>query len=382
MSLNSDFLMALNQIEAEKGISKEVLLQAICDALLSAYKKDRGSSQNVRVEVDSKDGRVKVLAKKDVVETVVDERNQIHIEEARLKDVRYKLGDAMEIEVTPRNFGRIAAQTAKQVVIQRIREAERGLVYDKFKNREGDVITGVIQRRENRNVFIDLGDTEGILAVNEQVNTERYELGDRMKVYILSVKKANKGPQVFVSRTHPVFLKRLLELEVPEIHDGIVEIKALVREAGSRSKVAVASQLSEVDAIGACVGPRGSRIQAVVNELNGEKVDIIEWKKDIGEFIANALSPAKVLNVKLEEAKRHATVVVPDDQLSLAIGKEGQNARLAAKLTGWKIDIKCESLVGDDQQSPGADEEKGCEAHEQGQESSHEDVHRVSSDQA
>ncbi len=376
--MNSELLTALNQLAAEKGISKDLLLQAISDALLSAYKKDKGSAQNARVEVDSKGGQVKVIAKKDVVEDVVDTRNQIHLEEAKKKNIRCQPGDVLEVEVTPKNFGRIAAQTAKQVVVQRIREAERDLIYEKYKNREGDIVTGVVQRQENKNVFIDLGEVEAILTPNEQVPTENYQFGDRIKVYILSVKKANKGPQVFVSRTHPVFLKRLLEMEVPEIYDGIVEIKSVVREAGSRSKVSVASQSSEVDPVGACVGPRGSRIQAIVNELKGEKIDIIQWDKDMMKFVANALSPAKILDVRLNEDKRHTTVIVPDDQLSLAIGKEGQNARLAARLTGLRIDIKNKSRIAQEECTLKEEGKEGCEAHEQDEADSHEDMHRMS----
>ena len=376
--MNSELLTALNQLAAEKGIPMDLLLQAICDALLSAYKKDKGSAQSARVEVDPKGGQVRVIAKKDVVENVVDARNQIHLEEAKKKNIRCQPGDVVEVEVTPKNFGRIAAQTAKQVVVQRIREAERDLVYDRYKDREGDVVTGVVQRQENKNVFIDLGEIEAILTPNEQVPVENYQFGDRIKVYILSVKKANKGPQVFVSRTHPVFLKRLLEMEVPEIYDGTVEIKSVVREAGSRSKVSVVSQSSQVDPVGACVGPRGSRIQAIVNELKGEKIDIIQWDKELTKFVANALSPAKILEVRLNEDKRHTIVIVPDDQLSLAIGKEGQNARLAARLTGLRIDIKSKSRAAQEGCTSKEEGKEGCGTHEQDEADSHEDMHRMS----
>ncbi|MBC7335584.1 MAG: transcription termination/antitermination protein NusA, partial [Clostridia bacterium] len=268
---------------------------------------------------------------------------EISLEEAQRLDPRYRPGDRVEVEVTPRNFGRIAAQTAKQVVVQRIREAERNLVYDEFSGREQDIVTGVVRRTENRNVLIDLGRTEAILAPSEQVSTEVYRQGERIKTYILEVRKTTKGPQILVSRTHPGLVRRLFELEVPEIHDGIVEIKAVAREPGLRSKIAVHSHDHNVDPIGACVGPRGMRVQTVVNELRGEKIDIIRWSPDTAEFVGSALSPAKVIAVELDEENRTAQVIVPDYQLSLAIGREGQNARLAARLTGWKIDIKSES---------------------------------------
>ncbi|HHW08043.1 MAG TPA: transcription termination/antitermination protein NusA [Clostridia bacterium] len=343
--MNTEFLEALDEIAQSKGIDTEVLLEAIEAALISAYKKNFGSLQNVRVEVHRTTGEFKVYSRKQVVEQVNDERTEISLEEARQIDPRYNINDVVEFEVTPKEFGRIAAQTAKQVVVQRIREAERNIIYDEYVNKEQDIITGVVQRQEGGNVFIDLGRTEAILTPQEQMPGEEYRTHDRIKAYIVEVKKTTKGPQILVSRTHPGLLKRLFELEVPEITEGIVEIKSIAREAGSRSKIAVASRDENVDPVGACVGPKGARVQTIVNELKGEKVDIIKWSSDLEVFVANSLSPAKVLSVEVNEAEKTARVIVPDYQLSLAIGKEGQNARLAAKLTGCKIDIKSESQV-------------------------------------
>jgi N utilization substance protein A len=341
--MNMEFIEALEDLEREKGIAMEVLLEAIEAALISAYKRNFGSLQSVRVQIERTTGEVKVYARKTVVEEVLDQRADISLTDARKLDIRYELEDIVEIEVTPRDFGRIAAQTAKQVVVQRIREAERGLIYEEFANREGDIVTGIVQRYEQKNVLIDLGKIEAVLQPSEQTNVEEYRTGDRIKTYIIEVKKTTKGPQVLVSRTHPGLLKRLFELEVPEIYDGIVELKGVAREAGSRSKIAVYSADENIDPVGACVGPKGSRVQTVVSELRGEKIDIIRWNSDAAEFVASALSPAKVVSVQIHEDEKIARVVVPDYQLSLAIGKEGQNARLAAKLTGWKIDIKSES---------------------------------------
>lgn len=334
---------ALEQIAREKGITKEVLIDTIEAALISAYRKNFGSAQNVRVLIDRLTGEVKVFSRKNVVEMVEDSRTEMSLEEAREIDPRYNLEDIVEIEVTPKDFGRIAAQTAKQVVVQRIREAERNLIYEDFRNREGDIITGIVQRQEQKNVFIDLGKVEAVLGPTEQIPNEIYKLGDRIKTYVVEVKKTTKGPQVAVSRTHPGLLKRLFELEVPEIHEGIVELKSTAREAGSRSKIAVYSKNEDVDPIGSCVGPKGARVQTIVNELKGEKIDIVKWDQDPAKFVANALSPSKVLSVEIDEKEKIARVVVPDHQLSLAIGKEGQNARLSAKLTNWKIDIKSQS---------------------------------------
>lgn len=341
--MNLELIEALHDLEKEKGIDFEVLVEAIEAALISAYKKNFGTLQNVRVFFDKETGEIKVYSRKTIVEEVNDSRMEIVLEEARKRDPRYEIGDIMETEETPHNFGRIAAQTAKQVVVQRICEAERDLIYGEFSNREGDIVTGIVQRFEGKTVFIDLGKVEACLSPNEQMPGEQYVMGNRLKTYIIEVKRTTKGPQILVSRTHSGLLKRLFELEVPEIHDGTVEIKSISREAGTRSKIAVYSKNENVDPVGSCVGPKGLRVQNIVQELNGEKIDIVKWSSDMTKFIANSLSPAKVLFVDIFPDEKIAKVVVPDYQLSLAIGKEGQNARLAAKLTGWKIDIKNES---------------------------------------
>lgn len=341
-----EIIRALDELQKERGIAKEVLLDAIEAALVSAFKRHYGSSQNVRVIIDPGTGKVLVLARKVIVEEIEDPKTQVSLEDARVIDPAYNPGDVIENEVTPREFGRIAAQTAKQVVVQRIREAERGVLYEQFSNREGDVVTGTVSRVEARNVILDLGKTEASLPQQEQVPTERYEPGTRLKCYVVEVRKTNRGPMVVLSRTHPGLLKRLLELEIPEISEGVVEIRGIAREAGARSKVAVLARDPNVDPVGACVGPRGARIQAVVSELAGEKIDVIPWSEDYSTFIANALSPAKVVEVRPDFISKVAMVIVPDYQLSLAIGREGQNARLAAKITGWKIDIKSEAQVG------------------------------------
>lgn len=341
--MNHDFMAALEAIEKEKGINKDILFEAIEAALISAYRRNFNSSHNVRVNIERETGKIKVFSCLDVVENVSKPQQEILLEEARKKNPLLKIGEVLELEVTPKNFGRIAAQTAKQVVIQRIREAERELIYEEYVDREEDIVTGIFQRFEQKNALINLGKTEAILPPSEQIPGEVFRQGDRIKVFILEVKKTTKGPQIFVSRTHPSFLKRLFELEVPEIYNGVVEIKAVAREPGYRSKIAVHSRNKDVDPIGACVGPRGSRVQAIVMELKGEKIDIIDWSEDPEVFVASSLSPAKVIKVIIGEEKKPATVVVPDYQLSLAIGKEGQNARLAAKLSGWKIDIVNES---------------------------------------
>ncbi|MBQ1395875.1 MAG: transcription termination/antitermination protein NusA [Eubacterium sp.] len=338
--MNKEFIDALNELERDRHISKDILLDAIEAALVAAYKKNYGTSQNVRVEIDDTTGDIVVLSKLDVVEEVTDEMVEISLEEAQEIDPRYEVGDEIEFEVTTDDFGRIAAQTAKQVVVQRIREAERGMVFDDFKDRQGEIITGIVQRKSGNTLYVDVGHTEGILPVKEQVPGERFNVNDRLKAYIMDVKRTAKGPQVFLSRSHPGLVKRLFELEVPEIADGTVEIRGIAREAGSRTKIAVWTEFENVDPVGSCVGTRGSRVQAVVDELGGEKIDIIAWSDDPEELIANVLSPAKVEEVFIDEDEHVATAVVPDYQLSLAIGKEGQNVRLAAKVSGWKIDIK------------------------------------------
>ena len=338
--MNMEFIEAIEALEREKGISKDVLIDAIESALVSAYKKNYGTSQNVRVNIDRETGDIDVFMRRDIVEEVEDPFSQASLEEAQEIDPAYELGDVIEYQVTPRDFGRIAAQTAKQVVVQRIRETERGMIYDDYISRQSEVVTGIVQRISNDTVFVSMGRAEGILAPNEQIPGERYRVNERIKVYVMDVKKTTKGPQVFLSRTHPGLVKRLFELEVPEIQEGVVEIKSIAREAGSRTKIAVCTYDENVDPVGSCVGTRGGRVQAVVDELAGEKIDIINWSEEPGKLISSALSPAKVEMVLIDEEGKSATVVVPDYQLSLAIGKEGQNVRLAAKLCGWKIDIK------------------------------------------
>ena len=344
--MNKEFIQAIEDLEKEKHISKEILLEAIESALVSAYKKNYGTSQNVRVDINEETGDINVYMRMDVVadEEIEDELTQIPLSEAMEIDPRYEVGDVVEYQVTPRDFGRIAAQTAKQVVVQRIREAERGMIFDNFITRQGEILTGTVQRISNETLFVNVGNTEGILSPNEQVPGERYKVNDRLKVYIMDVRKTNKGPQVFLSRSHPGLVKRLFELEVPEIEDGTVEIKGIAREAGSRTKMAVYTEYENVDPVGACVGTRGNRVQAIVDELHGEKIDIITWSEDPEVLIANVLSPAKVEKVIIpDEDEKSAIVIVPDYQLSLAIGKEGQNVRLAARVSGWKIDIKSHS---------------------------------------
>lgn len=341
--MNSQFMDALNELEKQKGISRDVLIEAIEAALVTAYKRNFNQAQNVRVDLNFENGSMRVFSRKDVVEEVEDDRLQLSLEEAKSVNPAYEIGDVVEQEVTPRNFGRIAAQTAKQVVTQRVREAERGLIYEEFVDRAEDIVNGVVERLDARNIYVGLGKVEAVLPANEQIPTETYKPHDRIRVYITKVERTSRGPQVFVSRTHPGLLRRLFEMEVPEIYDGIVEIKSIAREAGDRSKISVYAHNSEIDPVGSCVGTKGARVQAIVNELGGEKIDIVEWSEDPVVFVANALSPSKVLSVLVNEEERSTTVIVPDYQLSLAIGKRGQNARLAAKLTGWKIDIKSET---------------------------------------
>ena len=344
--MGENIIEVLAEIEKEKGISQDILIEAIESAVASAYKKNYGAKNDIEVNMNKDTGAIKVFDKKVVVKKVSNPSNEISIDELKLSDKdkdQYKIGDIIFIEITPREFGRIAAQTAKQVIVQKIREAERKLIYETYIDKERDIVTGIVQRIENRNVIMDLGRAEALLLPNEQIRNEEYCKGKRMKVYILEVRKTSKGPKILTSRTHPELLKRLFELEVPEIHEGLVEIKSIAREAGKRSKVAVYSRDEKVDPVGACIGDKGSRIKAIMAELKEEKIDIVRWSNDEKTFIANSLSPAKVLAVDLLEKERKAIVVVADQQLSLAIGKEGQNARLAAKLTNWKIDIKKET---------------------------------------
>ena len=353
--MNQDFMLALEAIEKEKGIKKETLFEAIEAALISAYKRNFNSAHNVKVYINRETGEIGVFSCLEVVDRILNAQHEIHIDEARKKDPQYQLGDIVEVEVTPKNFGRIAAQTAKQVVIQRIREAERELVYEEYVDREEDIVTGLVQRFEQKNAIINLGKTEAILTPTEQIPGENFKQGDRIKAYIIEVKKTTKGPQILVSRTHPGLLKRLFELEVPEIYNGVVEIKSISREPGNRSKIAVFSRNKDVDPVGACVGPKGARVQSVVNELKGEKIDIVEWSDDPEVFVARSLSPAKTIKVNIRPDYKSAVIVVPDYQLSLAIGKEGQNVRLAAKLSGCKIDIVSESKYNE-KNSPKNDE--------------------------
>ena len=341
-----ELLDSLEIIEKEKGIPKETIFEAIETSLVTACKKNYGTSQNIKVDMNRETGEIKVFAQKEVVEDVYDAFLEVSLEDAQEINPMYELGDFVDFEITPKNFGRISAQTAKQVVVQKFREAEREKMYNEFSAKEKEVETAIVQRTDGKgNIIVNLGKTDAILPMTEQLPGETYKFKDRLKVYILKVSLARNGPQVTVSRTHYELVKRLFELECPEIFDGTVEIKGISREAGSRTKMAVYSNSENVDAVGACVGQNGSRVDVIVNELKGEKIDIIPWSEDPAEFIAAALRPANVVAVEIDENEdeKSAKVVVPDNQLSLAIGKEGQNVRLAARLTGWKIDIKSES---------------------------------------
>ena len=341
--MSKELFDALNYLSKEKGIDKDLLMEALEAALISAYKKNFKSASNVRVALDEETGKMQVFSRKEIVEEVFDPQEEISIDQAKEIDPSYEVEDVVEVEVTPRDFGRIAAQAAKQVVTQRVREAERSVIFSEYQEREDDIMNGIIQRVDPRFVYIDLGKVEAKLAESERMTTETYRVHDRIKVYVTKVENTNKGPQVYVSRTHPGLLKRLFETEVPEIYDGTVEIKSVAREAGDRSKISVYAADEEIDPVGSCVGQRGQRVQTVVDELKGEKIDIVEYSDDPIVYVSNALSPSKVTKVIVDEENKATTVIVPDNQLSLAIGKRGQNARLAAKLTGWKIDIKSES---------------------------------------
>lgn len=341
--MNQEFILALKQLESEKGIREDVILEALETALISSYKKNYGTSQTVDVTIDRDTGEISVSAEKTVVDEVMDDQMEISLEDAKKINPRLEIGDIYYEAINPEKFGRIAAQTARQVVIQRIKDAEREVIFDDYADRENEIITCDVQRVSKGNVFVDLGKTEAILPVSEQTPGESYSQGDRYKMLILEVNRQPKGPQIVLSRSHPNLVRRLFELEVPEIHDGVVEIYSVAREAGSRTKLAVFSKDEEVDPLGACVGFKGSRVKTIVDELHDEKIDIVIYEKDIATFIGNALSPSKVVEVFINHREKAAMVVVPDYQLSLAIGKEGQNARLAAKLTNWKIDIKSET---------------------------------------
>ena len=348
MNANKELLEALNQIEKEKDISKEILLEAIENSLLAACKNQYGKADNITVQINRETGAFNVYAEKEIVEEVEDDVLQITLAEAKLKFPRKKLavGDIIKIEVTPKNFGRIAAQKAKQVVVQKIREEERKSLYNTYFTKERDIVTGIVQRYQGNNICINLGKADAILTENEQIKGEYFRPNERVKLYVLKVEDTTRGPRITVSRTHPELVKRLFEAEVTEVKDGTVEIKSISREAGARTKMAVYSNDPNVDPVGACVGVNGARVNAIVDELRGEKIDIINWSEDPATLIENALSPAKVVSVDVNPEEKSARVIVPDYQLSLAIGREGQNARLAARLTGYKIDIKSESQAG------------------------------------
>lgn len=341
---NKELILALEDLEKEKGIKKEYLLESIESALVTAYKRNFDALENVKVVMDKQTGATYVYSIKEVVERANDPVQEISLDEAKKINKSIQIGDNVEIEIVPKNFGRIAAQTAKQVIVQKIREAEREILYNDYSDKKGEIVSGPIQKAERGIVVMDLGKLEGVMPLKEQIPTENYNVNDKIKAYVVDVEKGEKGaPQVIVSRSHPDFVRKLLEFEIPEIYEGLIEIKSVSRDPGKRSKVAVYSQDPNIDPVGSCVGQRGIRIQNVINELHGEKIDVIEWNPDISIYIAAALLPAKIMAVDSKEDEKFAQVIVPDDQLSLAIGKAGQNARLAARLTNWKIDIKSES---------------------------------------
>ena len=341
---NKELIMALDELEKERGISKEYLLESLEVALVAAYKKNFDSAENVKFEIDSQTGEIHVYAQKEVVETVENSQLQISLEDAKKIEKKAKIGDIINIETKPKDFGRIAAGAAKQHVIQKVREAERNMIFDEYNDRKGEIVTGIIQKADKGTVVLDLGKLEGIMPLKEQIPTEHYHVNDKIKAYVLSVEKGLKGaPQVLVTRSHPDVIKKLFELEIPEIYEGLIEVKAVSRDPGYRSKVAVYSKNPDIDPVGSCVGAKGIRIQNIINEMNGEKIDVIEWSEDPATFICAALLPAHVMAVDIKEDEKFAQVIVPDEELSLAIGKGGQNARLAVKLTNWKIDIKSET---------------------------------------
>ena len=344
---SKELIIAMEELEKEKGINKEYLLESIETALVTAYKRNFDSVENVKVTMDKETGEIHVYAEKDVVEKaeeIEDEKLQILLDDARKLDSKLQVGDKALIEIVPKNFGRIAAGTAKQVIIQKIREASRNFLFDEFNERKGEIVSGLVQKADGGVVVLDLGRLEGVMPIKEQIPTENYKVNDKIRAYVLDVERGAKGsPQVIISRAHHDFVRKLFELEIPEIYEGVIEIKSVSRDAGNRSKVAVYSPNENIDPVGSCVGQKGIRIQNIINELNGEKIDVIEWSEDPAIFISAALLPAQVMAVDIKEEERFAQVIVPDDQLSLAIGKSGQNARLAARLTNWKIDIKSES---------------------------------------
>ncbi|MBR0350647.1 MAG: transcription termination/antitermination protein NusA [Clostridia bacterium] len=367
---NKELILSLEDLEKERGIKKEYVLEAIETALVTAYKRNFDSLENVKVEMDRKTGATHIYSITDVVKKAGDEVQEISLKDAQKINKDLKVGDKVEIEIVPKNFGRIAAQTAKQVIIQKLREVERDIIYTEFNDRKGEIVTGLVQKADKNIVILDLGKLEGVMPTKEQIPTETYRVNDKVKGYVLDVERGAKGaPQVLVSRSHPDFVRKLLEFEIPEIYEGVIEIKSVSRDPGYRSKVAVYSPDPNIDPVGSCVGQKGVRIQNVINELNGEKIDVIEWNEDPAIYISASLLPAKILAVDIKEEEKFAQVIVPDDQLSLAIGKSGQNARLAARLTNWKIDIKSESQFremleqaqNEDAEKVEIDEEKNTE---------------------
>lgn len=341
---SKELITALEELEKERGIKKEVILESIETALVTAYKRNFDSEENVKVTMDGQTGEIHVYSEKEVVKTVENSNLQINLVDAQKISKKLEIGDIAEIELIPKNFGRIAAQTAKQVIVQKIREESRNVLFDSFNERKGEIVSGLVQKADDRIVVLDLGRLEGVMTLREQIPTEKYHVNDKIRAYVLDVERGVKGaPQVMLSRACPDFVRKLFELEIPEIYEGVIEIKSVSRDAGSRSKVAVYSPNENIDPVGSCVGQKGIRIQNIINELNGEKIDVIEWNPDPAIYISSALLPAQVMAVDVHEEEKFAQVIVPDDQLSLAIGKAGQNARLAAKLTSWKIDIKSES---------------------------------------
>ena len=341
---NKELILALEELEKEKGIKKSYVIEAIETALVTAYKRNFDALENVRVDMDKNTGATHIYSIKEIMENANDDALEISLEDAHKINKELQIGDQVDVEIVPRNFGRIAAQTAKQVIVQKLREVERDLIFTEFNDRKGEIVSGMIQKADKNIVVMDLGRLEGVMPYKEQIPTEKYKVNEKIKGYVVDVERGLKGaPQVIVSRSHPDFVRKLLELEIPEIYEGVIEIKSVSRDAGNRSKVAVYSPDPNIDPVGSCVGQRGIRIQNIINELNGEKIDVIEWNEDPSIFISSALLPAKIMAIDLKEEERFAQVIVPDDQLSLAIGKAGQNARLAARLTNWKIDIKSES---------------------------------------
>ena len=366
---NKELIKALEDLEKEKGIKKEYLLESIETALVTAYKRNFDSSENVKVVMDDKTGATNVYSVKEIVDKIENPVTQIDLKSAKKINKTLKVGEQVDIEIVPKNFGRIAAQTAKQVIVQKIREAEREVLFTEYSDRKGEIVSGIIQKADRGIVIMDLGKLEGVMPAKEQIPTEKYRVNDKIKAYVLDVDRGEKGtPQVIISRSHPDFVRKMLEIEIPEIYEGIIEVKSVSRDPGKRCKVAVYSQDPNIDPVGSCVGQKGIRIQNIINELNGEKIDVIEWNPDIATFIAAALLPAQIMAVDVKEEDKFAQVIVADDQLSLAIGKAGQNARLAAKLTNWKIDIKSETqfrqMLAESQEESQAETDESNEAQE------------------